>query len=225
VLADREDKRGTAIIRTDTQLIDASWPDCYDSPVLTPGDASYFWKTHPGWRIPLPNNGANNAQESAYLGRTRDKVFVSPLIKGGAVFYSFFNLFGSGGFDCAPFATTRTFRQCDIMRPLYFDPQLDITDLTTRVGDVNALTKGGDRCTATDPDPDKAIKACSGLAFTFNSLSSQLVDSGDYVLQGGAKADATAQAGTVGANTADVQAVKDTEGKPGFRLRSWRVVR
>jgi len=224
VLADRDSKRGTTIVRTDTQLIDASWPTCYDTPVLTPSDASYFWNNSPGWRIPLPNTGSFNAQESAYLGRTRDKVFVSPLIKGGAVFYSFFNLFGSGGFDCAPFATTRTFRQCDIMRPLYFDPQLDITDLSTRVGDINALGKNQDSCTAA-ADTTGATKACSGLAFTFNSLSSQLVDSGDYVLQGGAKADATAQAGTVGANTADVQAVKDTEGKPGFRLRSWRVVR
>jgi hypothetical protein len=80
------------------------------------------------------------------------------------------------------------------------------------VGEVNSLNKGNDDC--------------SGLAFYFNSLSSQLADAGDRVVQGGAvsaKSDSFNQ--QTGANTPDIKSVKDVESVRGFRLRTWRAIK
>ena len=72
----------------------------------------------------------------------------------------------------------------------------------------------------------------SSTPFFFNSLSSQLADTGDRVVQGGAvtsrqkgqEADLDFSKQT-GANTSDIKAVKDSDDTRGFRLRAWRVVR
>ncbi|WP_243304045.1 hypothetical protein [Geothrix oryzisoli] len=220
--ADLQNSSGALDIAT-LQKIDSSWATSYSDPKVTPGSSSYLWGSfstatntgsnyHYGYYLDLPHNDSTNAllaPAGNSPNRTRDKVLVSPLIKQGSLFYSLYNVYGSSGFGCSPFSTTRTFRQCDITRPLYFDPEIDVT--SSKVGDTNG---GG---------LNKSTDGCSGLAFTFNSLSSQLVDAGDYVMQGGAKA--STETNLAGSNTPDIQAVKDTESNPGFRLRSWRVVR
>ena len=220
--ADLQNSSG-ALATSSLQKIDSSWATSYSDLKVTPGSSSYLWGSfdtatnagsnyHYGYYLDLPHNDNTNAllaPAGNSPNRTRDKVLVSPLIKQGSLFYSLYNVYGSSGFGCSPFSTTRTFRQCDITRPLYFNPELDVA--STKVGDTN----GGNLNKTTD--------GCSGLAFTFNSLSSQLVDAGDYVMQGGAKA--STEKDLAGSNTPDIQAVKDTESNPGFRLRSWRVVR
>lgn len=215
-------QNASSVIATSSlQKIDSTWATSYSDPKVTAGTSSYLWGSFDtatntgsgykfGFYIDLPHNDNLNpllTPAGNSPNRTRDKVLVSPLVKQGTLFYSFYNVFGTSGFGCSPFSTTRTFRQCDIMRPLYYDPQIDIT--SGKVGDATTLNKNDD--------------GCSGLAFSFNSLSSQLVDAGDYVMQGGAKASTAKD--VAGSNTPDIQAVKDTASNPGFRLRSWRVVR
>lgn len=224
VFADLQNASG-AIADTSLQLIDSSWATTYADLKVTAGSTSYLWaaydstgKTYSkyryGYYFDLPHTYDDGAP--SYLApagnspnSTRDKVMVSPLIKQSALFYSFYNIYGSSGFACSPFSTTRTFRQCDIVRPLWFDPELDVS--STRVGDITTGTGA------------KSGEGCSGLAFSFNSLSSQLVDAGDYVMQGGAKA--STATGVAGSNTPDIQSVKDTANTRGFRIRNWRIVR
>ncbi len=219
------DLQNAASAITDSQLqpITSAWATSYSDARVNAGSPTYLWGQFTpstnsgsnykyGWYIDLPHTDTANpllapAGDSPNL--TRDKVLVSPLIKDGAVFYSLFNIYGSSGFACSPFSTTRTFRQCDVLRPLYFDPEIDVT--SAKVGDITNGTGAS------------SVDGCSGLAFSFNSLSSQLVDAGDYVMQGGAKA--SLAEGTKGANTPDIQAVKDTSSSRGFRIRNWRVVR
>lgn len=222
VLADLQNSTG-AITDSQLQSITSAWATSYSDARVSPGTSTYMWGQYSsatnegsgykyGWYVDLPHNDSTNpllAAAGDSTNYTRDKVLVSPLIKDGAVFYSFFNIYGSSGFACSPFSTTRTFRQCDVMRPLYYNPQIDVT--ATKVGDI------------TNGTGTSSVDGCSGLAFSFNSLSSQLVDAGDYVMQGGAKA--SLAAGTQGANTPDIQAVKDTSSARGFRIRNWRVVR
>lgn len=222
VLADLQNA-SNPLATSDLQQITSSWATSYNDAKVTAGSSSYLWGTYNpatntgggnkfGWYFDLPHNDSSNpflAPAGNSPNLTRDKVMVAPLIKLGAVFYSFFNIFGSSGFACSPFATTRTFRQCDMVRPLWVDPQTSLS--AAKVGDIT----GGTGSAATDDN-------CSGIAFSFNSLSSQLVDSGDYVIQGGAKASTVS--GVQGSNTPDVQAVKDTVNQRGFRVRAWRVV-
>jgi len=220
--ADLQNSTGV-IPDTKLQAITSAWATTYADARVASGSSTYMWGQYDsatnqgsnykyGWYIDLPHNDSTNpllAPAGDSPNYTRDKVLVSPLIKDGAVFFSFYNIYGSSGFACSPYSTTRTFRQCDIMRPLYFNPEIDIT--AAKVGDITTGTGSS------------SADGCSGLAFTFNSLSSQLVDAGDYVMQGGAKA--SQAAGTQGANTPDIQAVKDTSSARGFRIRNWRVVR
>jgi hypothetical protein len=98
---------------------------------------------------------------------------------------------------------------CDIMRPLAIKTQ---AKLDKTVGNVDDLNRTKDDC--------------SGLVFYFNSLSSQLADAGDRVVQGGAVSAAPKSfEQQTGANTPDIKEVKSTSAKRGFRLRAWRVVR
>jgi len=203
-------------------LLDSSWATSYSDARVTAGSSTYLWGTFDsasnsgsgytyGYYLDLPHDPTSATQAPAgnSTNTTRDKVLISPLIKQSALFYSLYNVYGSSGYGCSPYSTTRTFRECDIVRPLWIDPQVDIN--SSKVGDISGGTGS------------KSSDGCSGLAFTFNSLSSQLVDAGDYVMQGGAKA--STSAGIQGANTPDIQAVKDTSSNRGFRIRSWRVIR
>jgi hypothetical protein len=236
VLADRQDMTSgnNALAQSNLSEINGNWPQCYStvsgSTTIVPGQfdatsSSYMWTdsklgyyfdlgygTHPSAYWTFNQNGTN------VNNTTFDKVLVSPLIKEGSLFYSFSNVSGNSGFDCSAMVTTRTFRQCDILRPLYFDPQLSTA---TTITNTNSLSKNFDACNASTTNP-----ACSGLAFFFNSLASQLVDTGDYVMQGGAKSDSSVTATTTtGVNTPSIQNVKDTGAPPGFRIRNWRIIR
>jgi Tfp pilus tip-associated adhesin PilY1 len=222
VFADLQNTSGAI---SNLKLIDNSWATLYSDAKVTPGSSSFLWGSfdtaansgsnyHYGYYFDLPHTYASGSP--SYLApagnspnSTRDKVLVSPLIKQGAVFYSFYNIYGGSGFACSPFSTTRTFRQCDIARPLWFDPEIDVG--SDKVGDI------------TSGPGAQSAEGCSGLAFSFNSLSSQLVDAGDYVMQGGAKASTATD--VAGSNTPDIQAVKSTSSNRGFRIRNWRIVR
>ena len=216
VLADRQDSGAQGfdddgLLDSSLQAIDdntsggTTWATSYSDARLSPADSSYLWKNHNGYYFSL----LDGSLSSAYGGVTRDKLLVSPLAKEGLLFFSLFNINGNTGFDCSSNQFTRTFRQCDILRPLAIPTQVEAS---TTVGNTDDANRGED--------------SCNGLAFYFNSLSSQLTDAGDRVVQGGAvssKQDAfNAQTGE---NTPDIKAVKDTSKKPGFRLRTWRIVR
>lgn len=217
VMADRQDSKDLGIdsdgMILDTHLakIDATWPTSYSSATVKINDPSYFLKTKLGYYIPL----LDGSLKDAYLSKTHDKVMVSPLIKEGILYYSIYNISNSEGFDCSPNSFTRTFRQCDVLRPLYTDTQ--ILDKRT-VADVSNLDRNTDTCT--------------GLAFFFNSLSSQLVDAGDQVIQGGARSDqsqtadpAEAYGAQTGQNRPHMENDPFPFARSGFRLRAWRVVR
>jgi hypothetical protein len=191
------------------------WVSSYSKPEVTPNAAEpYLFNSHYGYRIDL-GTGALPANTWSG-GVTYDKVLVSPLIKQGLLFFSIFNVSNASGYNCAPNAFTRTFRQCDIMRPLALN--LQTVDLS-QVGDIQGnVTRTSDSCT--------------GLAFYFNSLSSQLVDAGNRVLQGGAlTAGQSTSSSTIntatqaGQNTPSLQNVKDSESVRGIRVRAWRIVR
>ncbi len=210
VLADRQDSLNlgydtSGIPDTSLQPITyGSWTTTYSDPRVTPGDPLYLFKNKTGYYYTLKDGSL----PSAVGGVTHDKILVSPLTKLGTLFFSIFNISGNSGFGCSSNAFTRTFRECDIMRPLAVDTQVQAS---STVGDITTLNKGADDC--------------SGLAFYFNSLSSQLADAGDRVVQGGAVSAKTGSfSQQVGANTPDIKSVKDQESNRGFRMRTWRVI-
>ncbi|WP_257312391.1 hypothetical protein [Geothrix fuzhouensis] len=222
VIADRQDSAAQSldangILDSDLQLIDdntagtAAWATSYSDPRLDSSNATYLWKNHNGYYFSL----LNGTLPGAYGGNTHDKLLVSPLAKEGALFLSLFSIKGNTGFDCSSNQFTRTFRECDILRPLALRTQVEPDATGTTPGTVGN----------TD-DANRGDDSCNGLAFYFNSLSSQLTDAGDRVVQGGA---ISSKQGTfnaqIGENTPDIKAVKDTSRKPGFRLRTWRIVR
>jgi hypothetical protein len=225
VWADRQDSAnlgldGTGILDDSLEAIKdntsggTNWATSYDSAVdsaatkITPGHSDFFWANNKyGYYFYL----LDGTLPTAAGGVTHDKILVSPLGKEGALFFSIFNINGGTGYDCSANAFTRTFRQCDITRPLALPTQAEVD---STVGDVNDLNRNDDDCT--------------GLAFYFNSLSSQLADTGDRVVQGGAvtsDVDNPSFDQQVGANTPKIDEVKSTSSNRGFRLRAWRVVR
>lgn len=216
VFADRQDSKAQQIdtngmLDSDLQLIDdntagtATWATSYSDPRLNSADPSFLWKNHNGYYFGL----LNGALASSYGGVTHDKLLVSPLAKEGFLFFSLFNINGNTGFDCSSNQFTRTFRECDILRPLAIPTQVEAT---TTVGNTN--------------DANRGDNSCNGLAFYFNSLSSQLTDAGDRVVQGGAVSSKQGSFNAqTGENTPDIKSVKNTSRKPGFRLRTWRIVR
>jgi len=220
VFADRQDSkkigsRDTAgILDTELQAIDdntsgaATWAKSYSDPRVTIGNEAYFMKTKSGYYFNL----LNGTLPGAYNSVTRDKVLVSPLTKEGALFFSIFNINGNTGSDCSSNTFTRTFRECDIVRPLAIATQSTATTAQL-VGNTDDLNRGADNCT--------------GLAFYFNSLSSELADMGDRVIQGGAvtAAGSSSFSQQTGVNTPTLQTVKNTSGRRGFKLRNWRIVR
>ena len=231
VFADRQDssnlKYDTAGIH-DTDLTRISsdgsgWATCYSDPRVVPAinsSPNYLFDGKSGYYVDL---GTGTLSGNAWNGGlTYDKVLVSPLIKQGLLFFSIFNITNGSGFNCSPNAFTRTFRQCDIMRPLALN--LQTTDTST-VGDVQGnVNRSADVCSQASDN----IAPCTGLAFYFNSLSSQLVDAGDRVVQGGAlsaKQSSGITTSQSGQNTPSIQNVKDTEGTKGIRIRAWRIVR
>jgi hypothetical protein len=225
VWADRQDSSNlgldsNGILDTALEVIkdntsgSTNWATSYDTGVdpkaakITPSDPSYFWANGKlGYYFTL----LDGTHPSAVGGVTHDKILVSPLGKEGSLFFSIFNINGNTGFDCSANAFTRTFRECDITRPLALPTQAKV-DKT--VGDVNDLNRNNDDC--------------NGLAFYFNSLSSQLADTGDRVVQGGAitsNTDTQSFDQQVGQNTPKIDEVKSSSQNRGFRLRAWRVVR
>lgn len=216
VLADRQDSGAQGfdtdgLLDSSLQAIDdntsggTTWATSYSDARLSSADDSYLWKNHNGYYFSL----LNGTLSSAYGGITRDKLLVSPLAKEGLLFFSLFNINGNTGFDCSSNQFTRTFRECDILRPLAIPTQVEAS---TTVGNTDDANRGED--------------SCNGLAFYFNSLSSQLTDAGDRVVQGGAVSSKQASFDAqTGENTPDIKAVKNTSKKPGFRLRTWRIVR
>jgi hypothetical protein len=222
IIADRQDSAAqnldvNGILDADLQPIDdntsgtTTWATSYTDVRLNSADPAYLWKNHNGYYFSL----LNGTLPSAYNGITHDKLLVAPLAKEGALFFSIFNISGNSGFDCSSNQFTRTFRESDIIRPLAVQTQW--------IPDPKDPTKG---TVGNTDDASRNSDSSNGLAFYFNSLSSQLTDAGDRVVQGGAisskKDEFNAQTGE---NTPDIKAVKDTTKKRGFRLRSWRVVR
>ncbi|WP_026852870.1 hypothetical protein [Geothrix fermentans] len=231
VFADRQDSSNLGY---DTQGIPDSalttipndgtgWATCYSDPRVVPATGStppYLFDGKSGYYITL---GTGTLTGNTWNGGfTYDKVLVSPLIKQGLLFFSIFNISNGSGFNCSPNSFTRTFRQCDIMRPLALN--LQTTNLGT-VGDVQgSVNRSADVCS----QASDGIAPCTGLAFYFNSLSSQLVDAGDRVVQGGAlsaKQSSGITTSQSGQNTPSIQNVKDTEAVRGIRVRAWRIVR
>jgi len=222
VLADRQDSAGqslddTGMLDSTLQAIDdntasaATWATSYSDPRLSPSDSSYLWANHNGYYFSL----LNGTLSTAYGGNTHDKLLVSPLTKEGALFFSLFNIMGNTGFDCSSNQFTRTFRECDILRPLAVQTQW--------IPDSSNPTKG---TVGNTNDANRGDDSCNGLAFYFNSLSSQLTDAGDRVVQGGAISSKQGSFNAqTGENTPDIKTIKDTSRKPGFRLRTWRIVR
>lgn len=208
VLADRQDSgvlgRDTTGI-TNLITIPSSWTS-YSSDVYNPMSDSYFWKTYSGYVFAL----GHGALPLAYNGVTHDKVLVSPLVKEGALFFSVFSIQGNTGFDCSANSLTRTFREVDITRPLYMNLQARPDQISTDL--IN--------------DFNRNLESSSGLVFVFNSISSQLADTGDRVIQGGAVTSAAASYDQQsGANTPDIKTARSTTNPRGFRIRNWRVVR
>lgn len=217
VFADRQDsanvpsRDSNGILDTELQVISdpagvTTWATSYSDARVTPGSTTFLWNDKSGYFFTL----RDGTLPTAFLGATHDKVLVSPLIKDTALFFSLFNISNANGVDCSSNAFTRTYRECDLIRPLGFDTQVQATQT---VGDTNNLNRNLDNC--------------SGLAFFFNSLSSQLTDAGDRVVQGGAVSSGTGSNWDkqVGANTPDIKQLKNTSDKSGFRLRAWRIVR
>jgi hypothetical protein len=219
VFADRQD---SANLGTDTtgipdsslqEIKDVSsgsnfnWVTSYTNTLgyVTPGNSNYLFLNKTGYYYDL----LNGTLSSAYQGITHDKILVSPLIKQNAIFFSIFDINGNTGYQCSSNAFTRTFRECDILRPLGISSQVQAS---STVGDTNTLTQNTD--------------SCNGLAFYFNSLASEMTDTGNRVIQGGAVSAASTSFDTqTGSNTASLQNVRDTSKQPGLKLRYWRVVR
>ncbi|GLH67766.1 hypothetical protein [Geothrix edaphica] len=182
-----------------------NWVTTYSSSKVTPGSSDYIFKLKSGYYYSL----LDGTLPKAVGGKTHDKLLVSPLTKEGTIFFSLFNINGNSGFGCASNAFTRTFRECDILRPLAIATEVNAP---STVSDISSVDKGQDSCT--------------GLAFFFNSLSSQLADAGDRVVQGGAVSSKTGSFDQqTGANTPDIKFVKDSDINRGFKLRTWRVIR
>ncbi|HJU84609.1 MAG TPA: hypothetical protein VJ600_10395 [Holophagaceae bacterium] len=219
VFADLQNRQ-SALDLSKVKKIDSSFADgqsCFETPlqdVLTPGNISYLWKNYFGYYYDI--SASTGSHPYAYNNITYDKMMISPLIKDQGLFYSFFSVQGSSGFACSAFAQTRTYRLCDLMKPLYFDPRIALTAAVNK----DNLSTANDSCGI-----NPANARCSGLAFSFNSLSSQLVDAGDYVMQGGAKSSAEQGGNSYSQNTPDIQSVRNVGKGRGFRIRSWRVVR
>jgi hypothetical protein len=222
VFADRQDSNNqgtdTTGITSLQEIIDTSsttppfnWTTSYtnDGGKVTPGDPNYLFANYTGYYYDLLNGSLPG---QAYLDTTHDKVLVSPLIKQNSIFFSIFNINGNSGYKCSSNAFTRTFRECDILRPLGISSQSRL-EASTLVGDTDTLNRNSD--------------SCSGLAFFFNSLASEMTDTGDRVIQGGAvtAASTTSFNQQTGSNTASLQNVRDTSKQAGLKLRSWRVVR
>lgn len=232
VLADRQDSKGIGYDNNDssgtgTGIPDGDmtkipndgtgWATSYSDSRVVPGNPSYVLKNddkHNGYYIDLGTGSlpANNWSG----GLSFDKVLVSPLIKQGLLFFSVYDIANASGFNCSPNSFTRTFRQCDITRPLALN--LQTTDLTV-VGNIQGSAS-------------QNTSGCSGLAFYFNSLSSQLVDAGNRVLQGGALTQGQSTLGNTintdtqaSQNTPSIQSVKDSDLTKGIRIRAWRIVR
>lgn len=236
VLMDRQDSKrigydnndgtgdGTGIPDADMTSIPndgTGWATSYSDVRVVPGNSSYVLKNddhHNGYYI---NLGTGSLPVNTWSGGLSfDKVLVSPLIKQGLLFFSIYNIANASGFNCSPNSFTRTFRQCDITRPLALN--LQTTDLSV-VGNIQGSAS-------------QNTSSCSGLAFYFNSLSSQLVDAGNRVLQGGALTQGQSNLGTgsnstintdtqAGQNTPSIQSVKDSDLTKGIRIRAWRIVR
>ncbi|WP_257306640.1 hypothetical protein [Geothrix campi] len=232
VLADRQDSKklsydgnnsagtGTGIPDSDMTSIPndgTGWATNYSDARVVPGNPSYVLKNddkHNGYYVDLSTGSLPSNNWSG--GLSFDKVLVSPLIKQGLLFFSVYDIFNASGFNCSPNSFTRTFRQCDITRPLALN--LQTTDLTVVANIQGSASKNDSNC--------------SGLAFYFNSLSSQLVDAGNRVLQGGALTQGQSTLGSTintetqaGQNTPSIQSVKDTDLTKGIRIRAWRIVR
>jgi hypothetical protein len=62
--------------------------------------------------------------------------------------------------------------------------------------------------------------------FYFNSLASEMTDTGDRVIQGGAVTAGSQSnfSSQVGSNTASLQNVRDTAKQAGLKIRTWRIV-
>ena len=220
VFADRQDSHNMSTDATgipegslqgikDKLDVGYNWTNTYVDPKVTPGSSTYLFKLNTGYYFIL-KTGVLAGQ--AYNGITYDKVLVSPLIKENALFLSIFDIQGNSGYKCSSNTFTRTFRECDIVRPLGIATQSQL-ESGTKVSDTNTLNKNTD--------------ACNGLAFYFNSLASEMTDSGDRVLQGGAvtSGSTTSFSNQAGSNTASLQNVRNTPKQLGFKLRSWRVIR
>jgi hypothetical protein len=220
VFADRQDSNNQGTDTTgitnlqeikDTSDGSFDWVTSYTNNigVVTPGDPNYLFLNHTGYYYDLLTG---RLPGQAYQDTTYDKVLVSPLIKQNSLFFSIFNINGNSGYKCSSNAFTRTFRECDILRPLGISSQSKL-EASTLVGDTDTLNRNSD--------------SCSGLAFFFNSLASEMTDTGDRVIQGGAvtAASTTSFNQQTGSNTASLQNVRDTSKQAGLKLRSWRVVR
>lgn len=228
VVADLQNQSSPWDIDSELQLIDASWASgktCIDSPIqeaFDPTSSNYLWKKKRGYYYQMSDTtGYHPFADPLNSNKTFDKMLVSPLVKEGGIFFSYFSVDNNSGtgYNCSAFAQTRTYRICDVLRPMYYDPRVALTSVVNK----DNKTTRNDLCSENGGD---ATKACSGLAFAFYSLSSQLVDTGDYVMQGGAKSTETsAGSKTYTENRPDIQSVKNTGNPPGFRVKSWRVIR
>jgi hypothetical protein len=219
VFADRQDSGSTSVGTDATGITslqeikdvadpDFNWVTSYSdtSGVVTPGNTNYLFANATGYYYDLLGG---TLPGQAYNGVTHDKVLVSPLIKNNALFFSIFNINGNTGYQCSSNAFTRTFRQCDILRPLGISSQIQAT---STVSDINTLNQNSDNC--------------NGLAFYFNSLASEMTDTGDRVIQGGAVTAGSQSnfSSQVGSNTASLQNVRDTAKQAGLKIRTWRIV-
>jgi hypothetical protein len=218
VFADRQDSSGATLNWDNTGIPDSqiqpiadntanttTWATDYTDHRVTFSDPAYFLRSSTGYSYTLLDGTLN----AAYNGVTHDKVLVAPLIKDGVIFFSLFDIQGNTGYQCASNSFTRTFRQCDITRPLAIQSQVQQASTVTDINTLNRNTTG-----------------CNGLAFYFNSLASEMTDTGTRILQGGAvtASGSSSFSQQTGVNTASVQNSKDTPTGTGFKLRSWRVV-
>ena len=219
VFADRQDS-GSSEVDTDTTGITAlqeikdvtdanfNWVTSYtdSSGKVSPGNPNYLFLNATGYYYDLLGG---TLPGMAYNGVTHDKVLVSPLIKQNVLFFSIFNINGNTGYQCSSNAFTRTFRQCDILRPLGISSQVQAA---STVGDINTLTRNSDDC--------------NGLAFYFNSLASEMTDTGERVIQGGAvtAGSVASFSSQAGSNTASLQSVRNTSKQGGLKIRTWRII-
>jgi hypothetical protein len=188
----------------DTSDSTFNWTTTLTDDRVIPGSTTYLFKNKTGYYYDL----LDATLPSAYNGITHDKVLVSPLISNGVIFFSIFSIQGNTGFQCSSNAFTRTFRECDLLRPLGIDSQVQ---QASTVADINQLNLNTD--------------TCSGLAFYFNSLASEMSIAGDRVIQGGAVTAATGSGfgAQTGSNTASLQESRQQPGASGLQLRSWRI--